>query len=206
MNPAELQQLIADHYLGESQLLTTGAEENLLKLAELRGTLDGDAAARWEQIKADFRRNKSIGGADTDVGSRVVAQLHDLVAGVRALDRDPPAPAAAHAGTQASDPDHWPVLIELLERVVSEQTLARTFSRDTSTDAAMWLGGLRNALELGFKPLVQGMEKRADQHDALQVILREMARRMGAPATNDIPDAQPSKPGKEPRKPKATPP
>ena len=32
MNEAELQQLIDDHYLGESQLLTNGTEENLLTL------------------------------------------------------------------------------------------------------------------------------------------------------------------------------
>ncbi|MCX7556370.1 DNA repair ATPase [Xanthomonadaceae bacterium JHOS43] len=183
MNTNELQQLIADHYLGESQLLTTGAEENLLKLAELRGTLSADEAARWEQIKADFRRNQSIGGADADTGSRVVAQLHDLVQGVRGLRElaaHPNAPDATHTA-HTNHATHWPALIDLLERVVSEQTLARTFSRDTSTDAAMWLGGLRNALELGFKPMVEGMQKRADQHDALQVILREIARRMDSP-------------------------
>ncbi len=200
MNEAELQQLIADHYLGESQLLTTGAEENLLKLAELRGTLTDDEAARWEQIKADFRRNKSIGGADADVGTRVVAQLHDLVAGVRALERGLPSPDAAPASATADEATHWPALIDLLERIASEQALARTFSRDTSTDAAMWLGGLRNALELGFKPLVDGMHKRADQHDALQVILREIARRMGPAATPS--DSPANTRSKEPRKPK----
>ncbi|MCL8395892.1 AAA family ATPase, partial [Pseudomonas aeruginosa] len=51
MNEDELQQLISDHYLGEAQLLTTGAEENLLKLAELRGVLDDTQAQRWAQIK-----------------------------------------------------------------------------------------------------------------------------------------------------------
>ena len=198
MNEAELQQLIADHYLGESQLLTTGAEENLLKLAELRGTLAGDAATRWEQIKADFARNKSIGGADADVGTRVVAQLHDLVAGVRALERGLPSPDAAPVAAEPSEEaPHWPALIDLLERIATEQTLARTFSRDTSTDAAMWLGGLRNALELGFKPLVQGMEKRAEQHDALQVILREIARRMGTPAPQETPPVTKSRTPKD---------
>ena len=87
--------------------------------------------------------------------------------------------------------------------MVSEQTLARTFSRDTSSDAAMWLGGLRNALELGFKPMVDGMQKRADQHDALQVILREIARRMGSPPYS--PDPEDTPPVKESRKPKGTP-
>mgnify|MGYP000701729980 CR=1 FL=1 len=62
MNAEELQQLIEDHYQGESQLLTGGAEENLLKLAELRGTLNAEQAARWQQIKADFMRNRAMGG------------------------------------------------------------------------------------------------------------------------------------------------
>ena len=37
MNEDELESLIEDHYQGEAQTLTTGAEHNLLKLAELRG-------------------------------------------------------------------------------------------------------------------------------------------------------------------------
>ncbi len=39
MNDDELNALIDDHYRGEAQTLTTGAEANLLKLGELRGTL-----------------------------------------------------------------------------------------------------------------------------------------------------------------------
>ncbi|KKW68696.1 DNA repair protein [Lampropedia cohaerens] len=79
MNDAELQQLIDDHYAGEAQLLTTGAEENLLKLAELRGTLTQAQQARWEEIKRNFQRSQAIGGADTDTGGKIVAQLMDLV-------------------------------------------------------------------------------------------------------------------------------
>ncbi|MFP3519092.1 hypothetical protein SB766_23225, partial [Pseudomonas sp. SIMBA_077] len=75
MNDAELLQLLADHYQGESQLLTTGAEENLLKLAELRGNQTPEQSERWTQIKRDFVRNRSMGGSDSDVGTRVVAQL-----------------------------------------------------------------------------------------------------------------------------------
>ncbi|HEX6039006.1 DNA repair ATPase [Longimicrobium sp.] len=92
MNDAELQQLIGDHYLGEAQLLTTGAEENLLKLKELRGVLTADEAARWEQIKRDFLRNKAMGG-DADVGGRVVAQLADIAGGLQALGAAASAPA-----------------------------------------------------------------------------------------------------------------
>ncbi|GAA0309906.1 hypothetical protein GCM10009129_03880 [Psychrobacter aestuarii] len=85
MNTDDLNQLIDDHYLGESQLLTTGAESNLLKLGEMRGTLDNDEAARWAQIKADFLRNKAMGGDDGDTGARIIAQLADMAIGLSSL-------------------------------------------------------------------------------------------------------------------------
>ena len=82
MNEAELMQLIEDHYLGESQLLTTGAEENLLKLAELRGNITPEQITRWKQIIDDFQRNKVLGGDGADVGNKVVSQLNELVKSV----------------------------------------------------------------------------------------------------------------------------
>ncbi|WP_201512451.1 DNA repair ATPase [Psychrobacter alimentarius] len=87
MNENELNQLIDDHYLGESQLLTQGAESNLLKLGEMRGTLTDAEKERWEQIKADFLRNKAMGGEDGDTGARIVAQLVDLASGFNAISR-----------------------------------------------------------------------------------------------------------------------
>lgn len=85
MNENELNQLIDDHYLGESQLLTQGAESNLLKLGEMRGTLTEVEKERWAQIKADFLRNKAMGGEDGDTGARIVAQLVDLANGFNAI-------------------------------------------------------------------------------------------------------------------------
>jgi len=78
MNEKELQQLVADHYVGESQTLTTGAEANLLKFAEIRGKLEGESKARWEQIKKDFARVKLMGGSDDDPVARVTGQLVGL--------------------------------------------------------------------------------------------------------------------------------
>ncbi|WP_413190025.1 DNA repair ATPase [Psychrobacter sp. AT9] len=85
MNESELNQLIDDHYLGESQLLTQGAESNLLKLGEMRGVLTEAEMQRWAQIKADFLRNKAMGGEDGDTGARIVAQLVDLASGFNAI-------------------------------------------------------------------------------------------------------------------------
>ena len=75
MNLDEVDRLIEDHYVGESQTLTTGAENNLLKLWELRGTQSEEQRARWEAIKKDYGRQKLMGGSDDDPVARVVGTL-----------------------------------------------------------------------------------------------------------------------------------
>ncbi|WP_158846994.1 DNA repair ATPase [Saccharothrix deserti] len=88
MNDAELAAVIDDHYVGEAQTLTSGAEANLLKLAELRGTLTPTQAARWSEVKAAYVRAQALGGSTDDPMSRAVgavALLTDRVGG--ALDR-----------------------------------------------------------------------------------------------------------------------
>ncbi len=85
MNQDELMQLIEDHYQGESQLLTNGTEENLLKLAELRGNMSDQQQARWMQIKDDFSRNKAMGGEDADGSVKIANQMIDLVEQVKSI-------------------------------------------------------------------------------------------------------------------------
>jgi hypothetical protein len=87
MNDAELEAAVDDHYLGEAQTLTTGAEANLLKLAELRGRLSDEQAARWAEVKAGYLREQALGGASDDPMSRAVGAvglLADRVGGVEA--------------------------------------------------------------------------------------------------------------------------
>lgn len=75
MNAAELSALIDDHYRAQAQTLTTGAEANLLKLAELRGLLTGDQAERWVALKASYVREQALGGPESDPVTRAVAAL-----------------------------------------------------------------------------------------------------------------------------------
>ena len=81
MTAAELQRLVDDHYVGEAQLLTQGAEENLLKLKEMRGTLSPDEAKRWAEIKLEYQRRQQAGG-DQDTGVKVVRQLGFIAEGL----------------------------------------------------------------------------------------------------------------------------
>ncbi len=75
MDNNELQNVISDHYQGEAQLLTTGAEENLLKLAELRQQLSDEQQVRWQKIKKDYQRMQSMGGDDVDAATKVAKQI-----------------------------------------------------------------------------------------------------------------------------------
>ncbi|MEW1718426.1 DNA repair ATPase [Streptomyces sp. NPDC093109] len=86
MNDAELAAVIDDHYTGEAQTLTSGAESNLLKLAELRGTLTEERAARWMEIKRYHVREATLGGSDTDPLTRAVAALGLLADRVGAVE------------------------------------------------------------------------------------------------------------------------
>lgn len=64
MNESELAALIDDHYTAEAQTLTAGAEANLLKLAELRGTLTPEQAHRWTELKAAYVRSQALGAPE----------------------------------------------------------------------------------------------------------------------------------------------
>ncbi|MGW8062360.1 DNA repair ATPase [Streptomyces ziwulingensis] len=86
MNDAELSALVDDHYAAEAQTLTTGAEANLLKLAELRGTPTAAQAGRWAELKAAYVRTQSLGGPDTDPLTRAVAALGLLADRVAAVE------------------------------------------------------------------------------------------------------------------------
>jgi hypothetical protein len=88
MNDEEVQTLVVDHYKGESQTLTTGAEANFLKFKELIGRQTPEEHARWEDIKKTFKRNLLARGAgDSDPVGRVVAQLSTFQGGLEAIQQ-----------------------------------------------------------------------------------------------------------------------
>ena len=104
MTGDEVDRLIDDHYLGEAQTLTTDAEQNLLKLGELRGRLAGDALARWQHIRKEYQRTRSLGGAEDDPAVRVVNQLSlvgERLAAIRGAVEDAAAGQAAGQGLQS---------------------------------------------------------------------------------------------------------
>ena len=113
MNDDEVRALIIDHYRGESQTLTTGAEANFLKFKELIGAQTAGETARWHEIRQTFRRNQITRGAgdgQNDPVARVVGQLSAFHAGLQSIQETlekhlskPPATdlAPLHIGMEA---------------------------------------------------------------------------------------------------------
>jgi MoxR-like ATPase len=84
MTEEEVEQLIVDHYRGEAQTLTVGAEENLLKLAELRENQTSEQVVRWKQIKDDFVRHQNLGDNDNPIAT-IASQISLLQKGLTTI-------------------------------------------------------------------------------------------------------------------------
>jgi hypothetical protein len=164
MNDAELRQVIADHYLGESQLLTQGAEENLLKLGELLGRMTPEQQSRWAQIKADFLRNKAMGADDADVGGRMVAQLADIAGGLQGLRDEPPPPAP--------QPPPWSDLLDALARIATPPA--------SPTAASAPEQPVGDLLRSAHQPLLEGLERTLARQDHLHSALLELVEALKA--------------------------
>ncbi len=95
MTTEEVDRLVDDHYQGEAQTLTVAAEQNLLKLAEMRGRQTPVQAERWATIKREFVRVRSLGGAEDDPAVRIGGQLSILAERVESIT------AAVKAATAA---------------------------------------------------------------------------------------------------------
>lgn len=84
MNSRELSAVLDDHYTAEAQTLGAGAEANLLKLGELRGTLTGEQAVRWGELKTAYVRER--GAAQDEPLRRAVAALGVLAERIGAVE------------------------------------------------------------------------------------------------------------------------
>jgi len=212
MNQQELMQLIQDHYMGEAQLLTAGAEENLLKLAELRGNISEQQSARWQQIQADFLRNKAMGGDDSDTGTKVIAQLVDLVSGVREI-----AAQAEHAQTQkpaTSGQDSKALRIALgkFSQAIKIMVDANKQTEPPRVEVVnqpvpgidKLLRVLANTIENSIFPLVRSMDKKLEidlrTHDKMSEVSLQLRELEGLAARNELQGkVQPSRKSSTPK-------
>jgi tRNA U34 5-methylaminomethyl-2-thiouridine-forming methyltransferase MnmC len=185
MNEAELMQMIKDHYLGEAQLLTTGAESNLLKLSELRGNMTQTERARWDQIKKDFLRNKSLGGDDSDVGAKVVTQLADLVEGIGQIGNV--ASASLHKQSNVDSNNALTVksinaavmnALNKIQKITESNQPSIEIVNQPVPGIDKILTVLANTIEHSIYPIVKSMDKKIDidlkTHEKMTDISRQL--------------------------------
>ena len=157
MNDAELLQMLSDHYQGEAQLLTTGAEQNLLKLAELRGNSTEVQQQRWQTMTDDFQRNQTLGGDDLDAGEKVVSQLSHLTQQLKFIHQ------AMSTDTQLSQPiTVISQQLNALHETIHNKETGIHIVNQPSVMIEEAIQQLANIIETTFMPVVASMDKKID--------------------------------------------
>ena len=173
MNQEEIDQLIQDHYIGEAQTLTTGAEENLLKLADLREVMTPEQQQRWQNIKQTYRKNQSMGG-DEDPVTKVAGQLNLLSGQVDGIKS---------AILSASDTNTAPQ-IELLKKfdntidLLAKMQLQVKVTNQPVPGLEPLLSTMASTIEGSLLPVVRAMEHKLrldhDIWDTLNGVVKEL--------------------------------
>ncbi|MCC6648493.1 MAG: DNA repair ATPase [Polyangiaceae bacterium] len=143
MNDEELERLLDDHYKSEAQTLTTSAEQNLLLLAELRGRISPEGAARLAAIREEYQRKKRMGGAGDDPVARVTGTLSSLDVQLKAIRE-----AITAAGASRSDVDWQALSRELVDGLRSLSTPRLDVSLDAGATTELGLALSEHAATL----------------------------------------------------------
>lgn len=199
MSAADIANLMHDHYLGEAQTLTAGAEENLLKLAELSGNLSAEQQARWAQIRRDYQHHKRMGGSDADGASKVANQISHIVSALDSLQgqladqgalerlglqwRQGMAQLAGALNKQV------PPTVNVAAAAVQVAPPAVEIQLPPNQDLAETLRGMAQMFETSYLPVVAAMQHKIrldhDIWDRVKLIdeqLRRLAEAMHRPA------------------------
>jgi ATPase involved in DNA repair/ATPase family associated with various cellular activities (AAA) len=157
MSEEELQAVISDHYNGEAQLLTTGAEENLLKLGELRGTLTAEDTERWQSIKRDYARIRSTGGDDVDPATKVARQIAAISEQLQSLQS-----TIREAAPPKAVADNIQQQIDVLQRKLSERPVDVTVINEPVPGMEKAFSRLAETIDTTFMPVVAAMNRKID--------------------------------------------
>ncbi|MEN8132595.1 MAG: AAA family ATPase, partial [Pseudomonadota bacterium] len=167
MNDDELNALVRDHYIGEAQTLTSGAEENLLKLGEITASLSGEEQARWKKIRADFARIQSMGGEDADSVTKIANQIAGVAGGLSAIEQS--------IGQVFTNRSLDPVQQELQELISLIKTMELNVEVVNKPVPGMdkVLRAMGDAINNSLLPVVQAMEHKLKMdHDIWERVKR----------------------------------
>ncbi len=153
MNDDELHDIVTDHYIGEAQTLTQGAEENLLKLAELRGTLSNTDKQRWLTIKQNFVRIQSLGGDDIDAASKISNQISLIAKHLESLSDTNEIPSKL-----SEDVNNMSQGIVKLHNAMMKSSPEINIINQPSPALEDILNGLLRTLDMGLMPVISAMQ------------------------------------------------
>ena len=157
MNEEELMQMLSDHYQGEAQLLTTGAEHNLLKLAQLRGNSTEEEQQRWDTIITDFKRSKSIGGDDADAATKVASQLSYVTQHLESIHHAISSDAELTLPMTAISNQ-----LQAMHDSINKKEVGVNIVNQPSAVVEESIQQLANIIETTFMPVVASMDKKID--------------------------------------------
>jgi hypothetical protein len=157
MNDDELMQMLSDHYQGEAQLLTTGAEHNLLKLSQLRGNSTEEEQQRWDIIIEDFQRSKSMGGDDADAATKVASQLSYITQHLKSIHQ------AIDSDVELAEPmTTISNQLQAMHDSISNKEVGVNIVNQPSAVIEDSIQQLANIIETTFMPVVASMDKKID--------------------------------------------
>jgi len=177
MNDVELWTLIYSTYEQDAQMLTAGAESNLLKFRELTGRLDGDQARRWDQIKKTFGRNLLLGADGDDKVDRIVRQMNAFSAGLDSIKetlaegittlRQPSRDAPQEDGSRAAAQEVLTRMDQLIaeikqQRDAADSQQAQKVAQDSSALISVLEEQFR-AMETWLLPMTHGDKAERDR-------------------------------------------
>ncbi|MES9853871.1 MAG: DNA repair ATPase [Candidatus Thiodiazotropha sp. L084R] len=167
MNDEELNALLRDHYQGEAQTLTSGAEENLLKLAEISGSLSEDQHTRWDKIKADFARIQSMGGENADSVTKIANQIASVSSELSTIEQ-----SINQAFSQnPMDPVHKE--LQQLNSMVKTMEMNVEVINKPVPGMDKVLSAMGDAINTSLLPVVQAMEHKLKMdHDIWERVKR----------------------------------
>ncbi len=157
MDDNELQEMINDHYMGEAQLLTSGAEENLLKLAELRGIQSEAQKLRWQQIKKDYLRIKATGGDDADAGTKVANQIAYLGEQLAAMQN-----SLGKQNALNKPIEHMSQQFSQMRKTLEQSTLDIKVINQPLPGIEVAFKTLADTIDTTFMPVVKAMNHKID--------------------------------------------
>jgi hypothetical protein len=158
LTESEVDALVVDHYQGESQTLTTGAEANLLKLAELRDAQSPAQAARWAEIKDEFRRRLVMGGAD-DPAAKITGALALVQRELKGLKAEPlDVTPIVHALEALPSPDLGPLVAALSRPPIDVRPVVAALERRPPTDVGPLVAALKERPAPDLRPVVDALQ------------------------------------------------